>query len=91
LKPPREHATNNSQTYFVTSDTWERRALFRAEPYARLFFKALLSHRGKAYLLYEFVLMPDHFHLLKKRAGACGTAQAVSFQNTRAWQREGVS
>jgi len=64
LKPTREHATNNAQTYFVTSDTWERRALFRTEPWARLFFKTLLSHRGKAYLLHEFVLMPDHFHLL---------------------------
>jgi putative transposase len=64
LKPAREHATNNAQTYFVTSDTWERRALFHAEPWARLFFKTLLSHRGEAYLLHQFVLMPDHFHLL---------------------------
>lgn len=64
MKPAREHATNNSQTYFVTSDTWERRTLFRAEPWARLFFMTLLSHRGKAYHLHEFVLMPDHFHLL---------------------------
>jgi len=64
LKPAREHATNNSQTYFVTSDTWERRALFHAEPWARVFFKVLLSHRGESYLLHEFVLMPDHFHLL---------------------------
>jgi putative transposase len=64
LKPAREHATNNAQTYFVTSDTWERRALFHAEPWARLFFKILLSHRGESYLLHEFVLMPDHFHLL---------------------------
>jgi len=64
LKPIREHATNNSQTYFVTSDTWERRALFRTETWARLFFKVLLSHRGDAYLLHEFVLMPDHFHPL---------------------------
>jgi putative transposase len=64
LNPTREHATNNSQTYFVTSETWERRPLFRAEPWARLFFKALLSYRSKAYLLHEFVLMPDHFHLL---------------------------
>jgi putative transposase len=64
LKPTREHATNNSQTYFVTSRTWEGRAIFRAEPWARLFFKTLLSYRGKAYLLHEFVLMPDHFHLL---------------------------
>src|ERR1035441_8260990 len=64
LKPAREHATINSQTYFVTSDTWERRALFNVESWARLFFKTLLSHRGEAYLLHEFVLMPDHFHLL---------------------------
>ena len=64
LKPTREHATHNAQTYFVTSKTWESRALFRAEPWARLFFKALLNHRGSAYHLHEFVLMPDHFHLL---------------------------
>ena len=64
MKPAREHATNNSQTYFVTSKTWEGRALFRAEPWARVFFKILLSHRREAYLLHEFVLMPDHFHLL---------------------------
>ncbi len=64
MKPAREYATHNSQTYFVTSRTWESRALFRAEPWARLFFKTLLSYRGKAYLLHEFVLMPDHFHLL---------------------------
>ena len=64
MKPAREHATNNAQTYFITSDTWERRALFHAESWARLFFKTLLLHRGDAYLLHEFVLMPDHFHLL---------------------------
>jgi putative transposase len=64
LKPTREHATDNSQTYFVTSDTWARRGLFRAEPWARLFFETLFSYRGNAYLVHEFVLMPDHFHLL---------------------------
>jgi putative transposase len=63
LKPAREHATNNAQSYFVTAKTWESRALFRAEPWARLFFQNLLSHRD-SYLLHEFVLMPDHFHLL---------------------------
>ena len=64
MKPAREHATNNTQTYFVTSDRWERRALFLSEPWARLFFKTLLLHRGQSFLLHEFVLMPDHFHLL---------------------------
>ena len=38
--------------------------MFRAEPWARLFFKTLLPHRNEGYLLHEFVLMPDHFHLL---------------------------
>jgi putative transposase len=69
LKPTREHATNNSQTYFVTSDTWERRSLFRNEAWARLFFKNLLAHRDE-YLLHEFVLMPDHFHILITPKGA---------------------
>jgi putative transposase len=64
LKSAREHATNNAQTYFVTSKTWEGRALFHSEPWARLFFRTLLSYRGEKYLLHEFVLMPDHFHLL---------------------------
>ena len=64
LKPTREHVTNNSQTYFVTSKTWEGRALFQSDLWARLFFKTLLTHRGESYLLHEFVLMPDHFHLL---------------------------
>jgi putative transposase len=63
LKPAREHATNNAQTYFVSAKTWESRALFRAEPWARLFFQNLLSHRD-SYRLHELVLMPHHFHLL---------------------------
>jgi putative transposase len=64
VKSTREHATNNSQTYFVTSQTWQRRSIFQAEPWARLFFQTLLSYRNKSYALHEFVLMPDHFHLL---------------------------
>jgi hypothetical protein len=67
LKPLREPATNNAQTYFVTSDTWERGALFRNEVWARLFFKTLLANRGKAYLLHEFVCN--------------GTTEVVPFQN----------
>ncbi len=64
MRPAREHATNNSQTYFITSDTWDRRALFKNEAWQRLFFKNLLTHRSEAYFIHEFVLMPDHIHLL---------------------------
>ena len=64
MKPEREHATNNAQTYFVSASTWQRRALFKNSQWAELFLETLQSHRERAYLLHEYVLMPDHFHLL---------------------------
>ncbi len=64
MKPTREHATNNGQTYFVTASTWQRRALFNNPRWAELFLETLHSYRGKGYLLHEYVLMPDHFHVL---------------------------
>jgi putative transposase len=48
----------------VTSATWERRTLFRNERWARLFIDTLYHYRGSAYLLHEFVIMPDHIHIL---------------------------
>jgi REP-associated tyrosine transposase len=48
----------------VTTETWGRRALLRAEPWARLLLDALYHYRGTAYLLHAFVVMPDHVHFL---------------------------
>jgi|SRR5579871_865783 putative transposase len=64
MRPAREHATNNGQTYMVTSSTWGRRALFSKERWARLMIDTLYHYRGSAYLLHEFVIMPDHVHVL---------------------------
>jgi REP-associated tyrosine transposase len=64
LKPTREHATHNAQTYLVTAATWERRPLFKNDQWARLFLDTMHSYRGRAYDLHEYVLMPDHFHIL---------------------------
>src|SRR5438034_3107551 len=64
MKPKREHATNNAQTYMVTSSTWRRRALFRNQRWANLLIGTLYHYRGSAYLLHEFVIMPDHLHVL---------------------------
>ena len=51
--------------YFVTASTFQKHSLFQSEKMAQLFVD-VLSHyrRQKKYLLHEFVLMPDHFHLL---------------------------
>ena len=53
------------RTFFVTSVTWERRDIFRSERAARLFLDTLFSYRDRGiFQLYEFVVMPDHIHLL---------------------------
>lgn len=58
-------APQEIRTFFVTAVTWQRRPLFRAEPMARLFLDTLYRYRSQGrFLLHEFVLMPDHFHLL---------------------------
>ena len=64
MRPTREHSTYNQQTYFVSSQTWCRRQLFKNERWAKLFLDTLFHYRGTAFLLHEFVLMPEHFHLL---------------------------
>jgi putative transposase len=64
VKPQREHATKNAQTYMVTSSTWERRSLFHVDAWAKLLIDTLYRYRPSAYLLHEFVIMPDHFHAL---------------------------
>jgi REP element-mobilizing transposase RayT len=61
--PPR--GNTGYSVYFITASTFQRRALFSKEPMAQLFIDVIFHHRDKKnYLLHEFVLMPDHFHLL---------------------------
>ena len=52
-------------TYFITSGTSERRELFRVQEIAEILVRRILVCRDKgAYQLHEFVVMPNHFHLL---------------------------
>jgi putative transposase len=64
MRPKREHTTENQQTYMITTSTWGRRALFQKERWAALLIDTLYHYRGAAYLLHEFVVMPDHIHVL---------------------------
>ncbi|HET9406866.1 MAG TPA: transposase [Candidatus Sulfotelmatobacter sp.] len=51
--------------YFITASTFQKRNLLQSDRMASLLVDVLLHYRvqGK-YLLHEFVVMPDHFHLL---------------------------
>ncbi|HEY2232693.1 MAG TPA: transposase [Candidatus Angelobacter sp.] len=58
-------APQEIRTFFVTSVANLRRPLFKKEEMARLFLNVLQDYRGQGrYLLHEFVVMPDHFHLI---------------------------
>jgi putative transposase len=51
--------------YFVTTDTWQRRALFTKPDPARIVIEQILSCREKGFLkLHAFALMPEHLHIL---------------------------
>ncbi len=64
MRPAREMATNNGQTYFVTSNTAGRVPLFRHDRWAQLLIETLYHYRPERYLIYGFTVMPDHFHCL---------------------------
>jgi REP element-mobilizing transposase RayT len=57
--------TTGDGTYFVISSTSQKKALLQSERTAKLFIETLLEYRiQRKYLLHEFVIMPDHLHLL---------------------------
>ncbi|HVP56405.1 MAG TPA: transposase [Candidatus Eisenbacteria bacterium] len=59
------HAPQEIRTFFVTATTRGRRSIFRTEPMTHLFLDTLQRYRAQGnYQLHEFILMPDHFHVL---------------------------
>jgi putative transposase len=57
--------TTGDGTYFITASTLQKKALLQSDRMASLFVKTLLEYRNqRKYELHEFVVMPDHFHLL---------------------------
>jgi putative transposase len=51
--------------YFITASTFQKQNLLQSDRMVRLFLDVLRHYRlQKKYFLYEFVVMPNHFHLL---------------------------
>lgn len=79
MSVPKRHGSVPG-TYFVTSRTWESRAIFKTEPPCEIFVESLLHDRDEgAYKLHEFVLMPDHFHLLLTPGEDIALERSVQF------------
>ena len=59
------HRTAPSSSYFVTTKCWEGRAAFQVTEVAEILLSSIFHYRDSgAYLLHEFVIMPDHLHAL---------------------------
>jgi putative transposase len=55
----------SDSTYFVTASAYDKKRLLQSDRMAQLLIDVLYHYREqKKYLLHEFVVMPNHFHLL---------------------------
>jgi putative transposase len=98
LIPQRVH---NFGTYFITAPSFEHRSIFHHTRLAELLIETLLHCRTeRKYLLHEFVIMPDHLHLIFTpieitleramqfvKGGFSHSARKQGFGNLEIWQK----
>ncbi len=71
---------DSNRTFFITTVTWQRRPIFRDEFKARPLLEVFFHYRQQGkFLLHEFVIMPDHLHLLITPAPSFSLERAVQF------------
>ena len=70
MRPSRGEIRSSEYSYFISTQTYGRRSLFRVEKWARLIVDVLKHYDGSGYLLHAYVVMPDHLHVLLTPAGA---------------------
>jgi putative transposase len=64
-KPPRDLSPATTSTYFITTNAFSGQALFQSERVANLLLATFLEYRKqKRFLLHEFVIMPNHLHVI---------------------------
>jgi len=71
---------DSKRTFFITTVTWQRLPIFRVDSRARLLIEVLLGYRDQGrYLLHEFVVMPDHIHVVLTPAVEISLERSVQF------------
>ncbi len=84
MKPPR-HAGSDAilspaRTFFVTTNTSMGRRLLQSERNAMLFIDVLRSYmRSQKFQVHDFVVMPDHVHLLLTVKNGMTIERAMQF------------
>src|SRR5579872_1649809 len=71
---------DSDRIFFLTTITAQRRPIFRRETTANLLIETLAHYRDEErFLLHEFVIMPDHIHLLLTPAQEISLERAMQF------------
>ena len=77
---PEGYDPRMDRTFFITSVTAQRRALFQLDSASDLLVEVFQHYRNQGkYLLHDFVIMPDHFHALITPAPVVSLEKAVQF------------
>jgi putative transposase len=72
------HRTAPGASYFVTTKCWQGRHIFQAVEIAEILIETMMHYRDKrTYLLHEFVVMPDHLHLLLTPSATTSLEKAI--------------
>lgn len=72
--------TAGLRTFFLTSSVAGKRNLLQSYRSAQLFIDVLYNYRAqRKYLLHDFVVMPDHFHLIITVGQNLSIERAVQF------------
>ncbi len=70
----------STRTFFITTVTARRKPIFSDDARARLLIETLLHYRTeKKYEIHEFVVMPDHVHVLLTPSHEISLERAVQF------------
>jgi putative transposase len=73
-----EHNTRAGWTYFVTTNSFQGTFLFQVEQTAEIIIAKIMEYRDRQnYLLHDFVLMPNHLHLIVTPAPGVSLEKAM--------------
>jgi putative transposase len=73
-----KHRTQQGATYFVTTNTWQRRGLFRSPEIASIVEDAIFRYRDASdYRVHGHVVMPDHLHIILTPGKSTSLEKAV--------------
>ena len=69
-----------ARTFFVTSSVWRKQNLLQSDKAAELFLRVLYDYRAqRKFRLHDFVVMPNHLHVLLTVGSEMSVEQAVQF------------